>query len=774
MARGKISDAIKAYQQIVENDPDDVNTVNMLGDLHLKADDQKSAIRAYELVAEHYHLNGFEKKAVAVYNKIHRLEPDSKEIAIKLAELYEQRGSRAEARAHYAKLAEDYESEGKQVEAFTIWEKIAELDPKNNEIYLKIADFYWQNDQEEEAARAFVEGGNRLAQSEKHEEAVAAFSRALEVTSSDLEAIRGYVNSQIKLGYPEEGVKTLEEILEKEPYNKDVICLSVDCYLDMEDPEQAEKILVDLITQEPKSYPKLLDLAEFYLQRDDLDSAVRILSMISEQLLVSQEPERLLDSLNEVIARDPEHIPALRLLTRYHGWHKDDFELERVLIQMMDAAKISGSIEDEQFALRQLLLISPQDDKYVSRLKEVSEFGKTKEVEPEEVEPASEENVRSFEQIENELYSADSFGEEQEAEIQLTEADLQPEIIEDDEKEASETKTISTEEQIENLKFYIDQGYLDVAEHTLKEIDENCENRAYDEVREIITKMNEESAEEGETPEQNSDGSENMSAVSTSEDSKEEKAVGELETEDAVSETQIEEDSVSEEVDEERASDESEASVEAEPEAEVEAAEETEADEVALEEDIEDEKSEAEEQPESSELSPRSSDEEGSPSESVDDQEEADSSTGAEKEDMSAVLGTEEDYENHYHHAVAYQEMGLLEDAIREFQGAIGCINPKQHSKNYLQCCTLLAHCFIEKSSFEDSIEWFNKAMLADGLEEEEKQALNYEIGNAHLMKEDFENALGIFEELHNADPGYRDVAKRLEQCKAQAELVAA
>ena len=86
LAQGKIRAAINEYKRVVESDPKDFTTLNMLGDLHAKASDTKEAVKCFSHVAEYYGQQGFSQKAIAIYNKISRLNPGSLEISAKLAE----------------------------------------------------------------------------------------------------------------------------------------------------------------------------------------------------------------------------------------------------------------------------------------------------------------------------------------------------------------------------------------------------------------------------------------------------------------------------------------------------------------------------------------------------------------------------------------------------------------------------------------------------------------------------------------------------------------
>src|SRR5215218_2368732 len=177
VAQGKIQSAISEYKQVVLNDPKDFGTLNMLGDLYTKNSETKNAVKCYTSVAEHYSKQGFAQKAIAIYNKISKIQPGSIEISAKLADLYRSKGSINEARAHYKIVAEHYESEGLKLEVLQVRKQMAALDPTDTAIHLKLAADYLEEDQVAEAAEAFTEAGVRLAKKSKHAEAIETFNK---------------------------------------------------------------------------------------------------------------------------------------------------------------------------------------------------------------------------------------------------------------------------------------------------------------------------------------------------------------------------------------------------------------------------------------------------------------------------------------------------------------------------------------------------------------------------------------------------------------------
>ncbi|MGA2812098.1 MAG: tetratricopeptide repeat protein, partial [Candidatus Acidiferrum sp.] len=80
-------------------------------------------------------------------------------------------------------------------------------------------------------------------------------------------------------------------------------------------------------------------------------------------------------------------------------------------------------------------------------------------------------------------------------------------------------------------------------------------------------------------------------------------------------------------------------------------------------------------------------------------------------------MGSEgEDLETHYNLGVAYREMGLVEEAISEFQKVAQACDRGRPFRYIMQCCTLLGLAFIERGQPGMAAIWYERALQTPGL----------------------------------------------------------
>ena len=875
LAQGKIRAAINEYKRVVETDKTDYNTLNMLGDLYAKASEPDEAVVCFTQVAEHYGKQGFAQKAIAIYNKISRLKPDSLEVSEKLARLYQMKGSVAEAKLHYTTVAEQYSKTGKKAEALGIWKQIADLDPTSTDVYLKIADACWHEKQEDEAADAYTEAGKRLTAKLQFESATAAFSRALEVRPDDLPALRGYVEVQSELGYSAEAALKVEKALEKQPYNRDLIELLIDCYLAGGDLLEAERVTYKLMEQDPTSYPRLLDLMKAYLAANNSDAATRTLSTASEHLLVAGRAEELGNHLDEILMRNPEQLDAIRTLVRLKTWLRDERGISDTLARLAEAARSAGATEDERYAIAQLVLIAPQNAHYAQRWQEIKDGYGSDEYLPESYNSGTE-AVPTFESFtalgdedlvsssqstfsypddseytesnvgaeyqssvpvtflppEDQLNSGFRFADESPsglnysapanqwsengAEVQeiasadiienveISEKDIQSiqELFDATSEERnlnaanthdlSEFERHNLEQELEGVEFYVGQGFADLALKTLDEIETRYGRRPEIETARVRlsnngtepvdTSGNGFSSDESESDDHlksepasehsvfSSFADQTVSEFATSGDFSSQFPVSqELENLSStyaetgtMMESHYSETPFSSNLSQNGNGHDNDYSFlddavevtnvtyvddpEPEPEPKV---EESEPIEQVSEDTAHLNFAPAETESEQFETPPAQVEE--------DDAVEIQAATPA-----TAQEDTENDFETRYQTGVAYKEMGLLEDSIREGQVCFKLLPRDDRSKNYYQACLLLADCFMEKQMPSIAVMWYKRAQEATGLNEDELQGLCYELANAYERAGDTQNAKLNFESIYAMDVDYRDVSQRL------------
>jgi pilus assembly protein FimV len=135
-------------------------------------------------------------------------------------------------------------------------------------------------------------------------------------------------------------------------------------------------------------------------------------------------------------------------------------------------------------------------------------------------------------------------------------------------------------------------------------------------------------------------------------------------------------------------------------------------------------------------------------------------------EEFRAELGEmgaeDEDLETHYNLGIAFREMGLLEEAIGEFQ-KVAQANDRGRAFRYaMQCCTLLGLAFMEKGQPSIAAIWYDRALQTPGIDGESKLALRYDLGVAQESAGDLDAALKSFSQVYAVNIDYRDVAERI------------
>ena len=128
-------------------------------------------------------------------------------------------------------------------------------------------------------------------------------------------------------------------------------------------------------------------------------------------------------------------------------------------------------------------------------------------------------------------------------------------------------------------------------------------------------------------------------------------------------------------------------------------------------------------------------------------------------------LGEEdEDLETHYNLGIAYREMGLLDEAIGEFQKVAKAVQKGKPFRYAMNCSTMLGLCFMDKGEPKVASMWYERALESPGLEQDAVLALRYDLGMALENAGESKQALDSFRQVYAMNIDYRDVADRIAE----------
>jgi tetratricopeptide (TPR) repeat protein len=729
LSQGKINAAIKEYRQIVDNDPDDLTTLNMLGDLYVRSGKKEEAVSCFERIAEHYSSQEFNLKAIAMYKKIERLRARDPLIAYKLAELYANQGLVHDARAQYLVVADAYTRSGDNKKTLEVLHKIADLDPNNTDIRLKLADGYVKESMRNDAADAYVQAAKRLHQTNAYDKALDAYTKALQLVRDDREALGGMLETHIARGTADEAAEVLERAVEGKEDDPELVSMLARAYLEAEDARGAEKATSLLMAQDVSNYTQFLPVTRLYLKSGEVDEVIRILSTIIERMLAGREEKELLEIVNQVLDRNPDHVAALRMLVRINWWQRDMDALRASLERLAESAEASELVDEERYALTQLVRLAPDEQRYLDRLNLLGglqdeapeDFSRPEETSSDVPEFETFAVVEEQDELEQPVQISDVF-ETNAADTFETSAGAtfsDPTASFADLNEETEVTTDGStpavavgaadgdrhesmmKQELESVDFYIAQGYSDIAVDTLEMLE-----RQFGPHPDIQARRDKLAA----------GGQQAVEAPSVFEfGGVEEVPVARVE--EAVA------------FDDETAY----AALAGEP---------------LSGDSLVSSNNQAQPVPAGIDAGLAELFEEFRVAE------EGDTVT--------------EDFETHYNMGTAYKEMDLVDEAIQEFQTSAGLVKPGDGSSRFLQCCNMLGHCFVQKGMPEAAVSWFKKGLAAPGHTEDEYQALRYELASAYEQLGDFKQAREFYTEVYGVDVSYREVADKLSQLKGK------
>jgi tetratricopeptide (TPR) repeat protein len=316
--RGQLDKAVKAYEQVVAQDPAAINQRQRLAELLVKVGRIESARNEFEEIGKSYATNGYYLKAIAVFKKLQVMFPGDIDITLKLAELNEKHGLVANALAEYKQVFDYYEKNDFSTEALSILEKMHAVDQQNVGIKLKLAEAYCQAGNRDGAYEIFSRLASLLQERGDSAGLGKLNSRMQQLFPEKngfmLEVLAGQVRGDAAstLG----AVGALQAMLRSNPTDKRIWELVIEAYQRLGQPERVRIAYQHCIRFFPDDLSVQKGLMESLIAEKDVAGAIQLLDQYEQNFIDRNACGDLLDIYRSLERIDPINMRVLLGLKR--------------------------------------------------------------------------------------------------------------------------------------------------------------------------------------------------------------------------------------------------------------------------------------------------------------------------------------------------------------------------------------------------------------------------------------------------------------------------
>ena len=370
VVQGKIGQAIRQYFDILEKDPTDVILLNTIGDLYIRDKNVPEGLRQFYRLAEAYVQEEFPLKAIAIYKKIAKLDPNSVDPLVKLAELYQVQRLGREAREVYYQVAAYYQQKNLTDKAVEILRKAVQLDVENATARDRLAAFCELIGRKEEAGRVYLEAAQLALRRGDADAAWIALKKAQALAPGNSEVYLLRAREALVRKHPEEVEAILSAFpgLKEDPAGRSLL---IESYLSARQLKKAEKVIVDLFRANPADFSPVASFASACVQAHEFDTAFETLSTLADELIEQRKTSFLMESLRLICSKAPQHLPTLELIYRTCEEMRDEFALLEILQRLGHAYQQCGQFEKAEETFQKLVRREPRNEQYNSWLKQV-------------------------------------------------------------------------------------------------------------------------------------------------------------------------------------------------------------------------------------------------------------------------------------------------------------------------------------------------------------------------------------------------------------------
>lgn len=368
LARGQIDKAIIEWEKLVAVAPD-ANTFNTIGDLYLRKGDRKSAVENFHQAAKVFISEGFSLKALALHKKIININPADADALNALGELSEEKGLITDAIKYYLSAADLLAKESEKDRFLGIYEKILSLAPLNIPLRDKVAGLFLKEGLSSHAIREYLHIAEIFSDRGDLIQAREYFGKVLEIQPNHRRALIGISSAYERSGNLEQAIHYARKTIAAHPDDAESLRRCAVLLRDSGTYDEAISCLSRVIELNPIDIEALQLIGDLYRQAGDRERAWEAFEPVIEAFA---SENRFTEAIS--LAREFRDLDPLRIGQIIVSLCQQDNDLESVYSESCSVGDLlleRGLTEEAVTAYREALKIRPDDTRLKKKLVEL-------------------------------------------------------------------------------------------------------------------------------------------------------------------------------------------------------------------------------------------------------------------------------------------------------------------------------------------------------------------------------------------------------------------
>jgi tetratricopeptide (TPR) repeat protein len=368
LARGQVDKAIAEWEKLTKEFPDG-SSFNTIGDLYLKKGDKENAITSYHHAASFFKQEGFALKALALYKKILNINPEDDGSLLALGELNEAKGLVTDAIKFYLAAADSLSKSGNKEKLLAIYEKILALSPANIPLRNKLAEQFVRDGNVSEAVKQYFRMGQLHAESGETDKAIGVYRKILGLDKLNRQALLEISTVYEKSGDFDKAAVQVKEAMDLFPQDSEILLRAAELYGTFGNFNEAREYLNKVTELEPANLRARKILGHLYVKEGNRLRAWEEYLPILDDMLLEENADEAVEMLESFRDIDPVET-GKRLLTLF----VQSGDNERLVQQLKSLGDIFIQNQKQREALnyyREAFKLTPDDEILKNRVVEL-------------------------------------------------------------------------------------------------------------------------------------------------------------------------------------------------------------------------------------------------------------------------------------------------------------------------------------------------------------------------------------------------------------------